>query len=153
MNPSSKISPAHLERAALVYIRQSSMRQVEENLESQDLQYQLAQRARALGWAEARIQIIDTTLGYARLYDGTLAADYYRAMNEVERQLELVERPPREVPSPGELIALLNSLRSGVLNESQVNIVQAIRDGILALARREREELAIKDVKELDLAV
>ena len=63
MNPSSKISPAHLDRAALVYIRQSSMRQVEENLESQDLQYQLAQRARALGWAEPRIQIIDDDLG------------------------------------------------------------------------------------------
>jgi DNA invertase Pin-like site-specific DNA recombinase len=63
MNPSSKITPAHLERVALVYIRQSSMRQVEENLESQDLQYQLAQRARSLGWAEARIQIIDDDLG------------------------------------------------------------------------------------------
>ncbi|MEW6405343.1 MAG: tyrosine-type recombinase/integrase, partial [Chloroflexota bacterium] len=30
---------------------------------------------------------IDTTLGYARLYDGTLAADYYSAMNRVEKQL------------------------------------------------------------------
>jgi len=63
MNPSSKITPAHLERTAVVYIRQSSMRQVEENLESQDLQYQLVQRARSLGWAEARIQIIDDDLG------------------------------------------------------------------------------------------
>lgn len=63
MNPSSKIQPAHLERTAVVYIRQSSMRQVEENLESQDLQYQLAQRARSFGWAEARTQIIDDDLG------------------------------------------------------------------------------------------
>lgn len=63
MNPSSKITAAHLERAAVVYIRQSSLRQMEENLESQDLQYQLAQRARSLGWAEARIQIIDDDLG------------------------------------------------------------------------------------------
>jgi DNA invertase Pin-like site-specific DNA recombinase len=63
MNPSSKITAAHLERAAVVYIRQSSLRQVEENLESQDLQYQLAQRAQTLGWSQARIQIIDDDLG------------------------------------------------------------------------------------------
>ncbi len=63
MSQSGKITPAHLERQAVVYIRQSSMRQVEENLESQDLQYQLAQRARSLGWAEVRIQVIDDDLG------------------------------------------------------------------------------------------
>lgn len=34
------------------------MGQVEENLESQDLQYQLAQRARSLGWAEERMEIV-----------------------------------------------------------------------------------------------
>lgn len=63
MNPSAKITPQHLQRLAYVYIRQSSLRQVEENLESQDLQYQLGQRARALGWPEASIVIIDDDLG------------------------------------------------------------------------------------------
>jgi DNA invertase Pin-like site-specific DNA recombinase len=63
MSQGSKIASAHLERQAVVYIRQSSMRQVEENLESQDLQYQLAQRAQSLGWAKARIQVIDDDLG------------------------------------------------------------------------------------------
>lgn len=63
MNPNPKITPQHLERSACVYIRQSSLRQVAENLESQDLQYQLAQRARSLGWREARIQVIDDDLG------------------------------------------------------------------------------------------
>ena len=63
MNANSKISPEHLERSAYVYIRQSSLHQVEENLESQDLQYQLVQRARNLGWAEQNIQIIDDDLG------------------------------------------------------------------------------------------
>ncbi len=80
---------------------------------------------------------IDTTLGYARLYDGTLAADYYRAMNEVEQQLELVERPPQDAPSLGELVALVDSLRSGTLNDSQSSAVQSLRDGLLALARHE----------------
>jgi hypothetical protein len=38
MNANSKITPERLARAAIVYIRQSSLHQVEENLESQDLQ-------------------------------------------------------------------------------------------------------------------
>ena len=63
MIPSSKITPQHVERNAYVYIRQSSMRQVEENLESQDLQYQLVQRARSLGWPEVRVVVIDDDLG------------------------------------------------------------------------------------------
>ena len=63
MKESSKITPQHLERQAYVYIRQSSMRQVEENLESQDLQYQLVQRARALGWPAAQVTVIDDDLG------------------------------------------------------------------------------------------
>ena len=55
MNPSSKITPAHLERQALVYIRQSSLRQVEENLESQDLQYQLVPTRPGPGVARDRV--------------------------------------------------------------------------------------------------
>ena len=44
----SKITPAHLERKAVVYLRQSSERQVLENKESQRLQYALADRSREL---------------------------------------------------------------------------------------------------------
>ncbi|MBU0493170.1 MAG: hypothetical protein KKA73_26855 [Chloroflexi bacterium] len=50
---------------------------------------------------------IDTTLGYARLYDGTLAADYYRAMGEVESRLALGEDTEAPPPSSGELLALV----------------------------------------------
>ena len=95
---------------------------------------------------------IDTTLGYAQLYNGTLATDYYRAMNEVEKQLELVERPPQDAPNLGELVALVDSLRSGTLNENQTSAVQSLRDGLLALARQEQQEYRMEDVKELVLA-
>ncbi len=88
-------------------------------------------------------------MGYARLYDGTLAADYYRAMHEVERQLDLVEKQPQAIPSPAELIALLDSLRSGTLNPSQSETVQAVRNGILAFARNDIKHTAIGDVKAL----
>ena len=49
---STKISPAHLQRAAYVYIRQSSGHQVRYHRESQRRQYVLAERARTLGFTE-----------------------------------------------------------------------------------------------------
>ena len=71
---------------------------------------------------------VDTTLGYARLYDGTVAADYYSAMNKVEQQLELPEDRMKEKPSLGQLIALTDSLRNGLLNPAQTEIVRALRE-------------------------
>jgi DNA invertase Pin-like site-specific DNA recombinase len=58
---SHKITAAHLARKAVVYLRQSSPKQVRENLESQRLQYALADRARALGFE--RVEIVDGDLG------------------------------------------------------------------------------------------
>ncbi len=77
---------------------------------------------------------IDTTLGYARLYDGTAAADYYRAMVQIESHLNLADEAPATPPSPGELVALVDSLRGGTLNQVQVETLQILRSGILALA-------------------
>jgi DNA invertase Pin-like site-specific DNA recombinase len=57
----NKINVEHLSRQACVYIRQSSPGQVQNNLESQRLQYALVDRARALGWQD--VQIIDEDLG------------------------------------------------------------------------------------------
>ncbi len=73
---------------------------------------------------------IDTTLGYARLYDGTLAADYYSAMHQIERQLSLPEDEQKEPPRIGELIALADALREGALNPAQTEIVRALRQGL-----------------------
>ena len=55
MNESLKVQPHHLERGAYLYIRQSSMRQVIENVESTKRQYALRGRAIALGWREDQI--------------------------------------------------------------------------------------------------
>jgi integrase/recombinase XerD len=76
---------------------------------------------------------LDTTLGYARLYDGTLAADYYRAMSQVERLFHLPESRHVPLSTPAELVALVDSLRRGTLNEKQRETVQALREGILSL--------------------
>jgi DNA invertase Pin-like site-specific DNA recombinase len=58
-----KIQPAHQHRLAVIYVRQSTLRQVEENHESRHRQYQLVERAHALGWPAARCMVIDDDLG------------------------------------------------------------------------------------------
>ena len=60
---SAKIRPTHQEGLALVYVRQSSTKQVEENIESTEMQYRLVDRAAAMGWSEDRIEVIDDDLG------------------------------------------------------------------------------------------
>jgi len=63
MKESLKVQPHHLERSAYLYIRQSSMRQVLENVESAKRQYALRGRAIALGWRDEQIIVIDNDQG------------------------------------------------------------------------------------------
>jgi len=63
MNESIKVQPHHLGRHAYLYIRQSSMRQVLDNVESGKRQYGLRARATALGWPDDRIVVIDCDQG------------------------------------------------------------------------------------------
>ncbi len=63
MISSELITPIHLERRAVVYIRQSSPQQVISHQESLRLQYNLKQRAVACGWPELAIDVIDSDLG------------------------------------------------------------------------------------------
>jgi hypothetical protein len=66
-----KIGPEHRDRAAIVYVRQSSRQQVLEHGESARLQYALVERAVALGWARSRVTVIDDELGVsAAVADG-----------------------------------------------------------------------------------
>jgi DNA invertase Pin-like site-specific DNA recombinase len=63
MSESLKVLPHHLERDAYLYIRQSSMRQVIENVESTKRQYALRARATTLGWPDDRVIVIDCDQG------------------------------------------------------------------------------------------
>jgi DNA invertase Pin-like site-specific DNA recombinase len=58
-----KIQSYHRDRLAIVYIRQSSLQQVERNNESTKLQYNLVDKAYALGWPANRVIVIDDDLG------------------------------------------------------------------------------------------
>jgi DNA invertase Pin-like site-specific DNA recombinase len=61
--PNDKIASRHLERLAVVYIRQSSMAQVHRNQESTKIQYSLAGKAQQLGWSHERVLTVDDDLG------------------------------------------------------------------------------------------
>jgi DNA invertase Pin-like site-specific DNA recombinase len=63
MNDSSKVKPNHTQRAAIVYIRQSSPAQVENHRESTARQYALVEKACQLGWAQEQVIVIDEDLG------------------------------------------------------------------------------------------
>jgi DNA invertase Pin-like site-specific DNA recombinase len=71
MDLSGKVQGRHLDRLAMVYVRQSTLRQVEQNQESTRLQYALVEHAQRLGWAQGRVEVIDDDLGRS----GASAAD------------------------------------------------------------------------------
>ena len=82
MSFSEKVQGRHQDRLALVYVRQSTLRQVEQNQESTRLQYALVERALQLGWARQRVEVIDDDLGRS----GTTTANrpgFQRLMTEV----------------------------------------------------------------------
>ena len=88
LNPTSgrvtcgKIESAHLEKLAVVYVRQSSPKQVLENRESTARQYAFADEAVALGWPRERVLIIDEDLGKsARTVEGR--SGFQRLVTEV----------------------------------------------------------------------
>jgi DNA invertase Pin-like site-specific DNA recombinase len=75
-----KIRPHHLERKALLYVRQSSAHQVLHNRESSALQYAMRDRLTALGWSE--IEVIDDDLGRSAA-GGVQRAGFERMVAEV----------------------------------------------------------------------
>ena len=77
-----KVGSEQLNREAYLYVRQSTLHQVAENTESTQRQYALRQRAKALGWPDDRIVVIDSDLGQS----GASAADregFQRLVTEV----------------------------------------------------------------------
>jgi DNA invertase Pin-like site-specific DNA recombinase len=82
LGSTSKIRDLHLNRLAMVYVRQSTPQQVLENRESRERQYALAQFAERLGWPAERVVVIDEDQGQS----GKTAAErsgFQRLMTEV----------------------------------------------------------------------
>src|SRR6478609_8320361 len=83
---SELVKPHHLRRRAMIYIRQSTPHQVLNNQESLRLQYALHGRARALGWHEADIEVIDSDLGTSGA-----ASDHRRGFKDLVARVTLGE--------------------------------------------------------------
>ena len=63
--PLSKVKDWHLQRKAVVYIRQSTPQQVLEHRESADRQYSLVYRAELLGWSPRSVEVVDEDQGHS----------------------------------------------------------------------------------------
>jgi DNA invertase Pin-like site-specific DNA recombinase len=79
---SEKIQPHHLQRKAVLYVRQSSAFQVHNNTESRNMQYAMRDRLRQLGWQE--IEVIDEDLGRSAA-GGVERIGFERMVAEAER--------------------------------------------------------------------
>src|SRR5213593_4925888 len=73
-----KLTSGHLERKAVISIRQSSPKQVREHLDSQLTQRTLVERAQSLGWYPDRIEVFDGDLGQSAT--GVQARDDFKAL-------------------------------------------------------------------------
>src|ERR1700745_4356936 len=78
---SPKIKPEHLARKAIVYLRQSSEKQVRQNLESQRLQYELAERIHSLGWQD--IEVVNSDLGCSAAVGSGTREGFERVLSAV----------------------------------------------------------------------
>jgi len=63
MTSDSKVQRPHLQRTAMIYVRQSTLAQVRQHTESTSRQYGLSSEAVRLGWTAAQVEVIDTDLG------------------------------------------------------------------------------------------
>jgi DNA invertase Pin-like site-specific DNA recombinase len=79
---SSKITKDHLDRLAIVYVRQSTLQQVQEHRESRARQYALVDHAVALGWAKDRVLLIDEDQAHSAT-SGEQRAGFERVLAEL----------------------------------------------------------------------
>ena len=71
----ARITAALVNRQAIIYLRQSTPSQVEQNVGSTARQYNLKDLAQAWGWSEDRIQVVDDDLGVSSAQAGKRLVD------------------------------------------------------------------------------
>lgn len=132
---SSKITAKHLERKAVVYVRQSSMRQVQENVESQRLQYALGDRARELGFGQ--VEVIDCDLGASASLGATRREGFDRLVSLVacgevglvlSREISRLSRTDRDFCQLVELCQIFDTL---IGDEAQVYDTSLLDDQLV----------------------
>jgi DNA invertase Pin-like site-specific DNA recombinase len=168
----SKVQPRHVKRNAYLYVRQSTLRQVFENTESTKRQYDLRERAVALGWRLDQVTTIDSDLGLS----GASAVDregFQRLVSEVSMgragivmglEVSRLARNSTDWHRLLEICALADTLildedgvydpahfndrlllgLKGTMSEAELHILRArLRGGIINKARRGELEIRL----------
>ena len=118
---SDKVRPHHLQRKALLYVRQSSAHQVLHKRESSALQYAMRDRLTALGWSE--IEVIDDDLGRSAA-GNVQRAGFERMVAQVCRVVDtvLIDQETVYAPRHGNDRLLLGL--KGSLNEYELDLLR-----------------------------
>ena len=168
----SKVGREHLQRVAFLYVRQSTPRQVLENVESTKRQYALRDRAVALGWPMERIHVIDNdqgrtgaqaqgregfqrlvsevAMGHAGIVMGLEVSRLARNNADWHRLIELCAMTTclildeEAVYDPAQFNDRLLLGLKGTMSEAELHIIKArLRGGILNKARRGELEMRL----------
>jgi len=146
---SPKVQLSHLERKAIVYVRQSSLYQVEHNLESQRRQYDFSEQAIRLGWSAEQIVIIDddqaktATLPQNRLGFSRIVAAVGRSEVGVVMSLE-ASRLARNSPDWHNLIFMCRYTNTLIADETGVYDPSASTDRMVLGIRGQMSEIEIE---------
>jgi DNA invertase Pin-like site-specific DNA recombinase len=169
---SNKVQPRHLKRNAYLYVRQSTLRQVFENVESGKRQYDLRQRAIALGWRPEQVVVIDKDTGQSAEFSADregfqrLSAEVSLGRAGVVMGLEVsrLARNSSDWHRLLEICALADTLildedgiydpshfndrlllgLKGTMSEAELHVLRArLRGGILNKARRGELEIRL----------
>ena len=108
-----KIQGRHHERLAVVYVRQSTIQQVQQHQESTQVQYGLVHLAKRLGWPRERILVVDDDLGVS----GASAEGrpgFQRLLSEVA--LEGPELPPENARAMPAAFSAAMSVSNSVMH-------------------------------------
>src|SRR5216684_1384041 len=122
-----KIGPQHRARKAVLYVRQSSVHQVQHNRESQGLQYAMRDRLLQLGWSQ--VEVIDEDLGCSAA-GGTLRSRFARNSRDWQQLVEmcrvvdtlLIDQEAIYAPRQGNDRLLLGL--KGSLNEYELDLLR-----------------------------
>ena len=167
----SKIAASHLHRDAYLYVRQSTVRQVFENVESRERQYALRQRAVALGWPLEHVVVVDDDQGQSGA--STQREGFQRLVTEVSMgraglvlglEVSRLARNSVDWQRLLEICALTDTLildedgvynpanfndrlllgLKGTMSEAELHVIRArLRGGMLNKARRGELRIAL----------
>jgi DNA invertase Pin-like site-specific DNA recombinase len=151
MNAESKVTAEHLQRAAYLYIRQSTLRQVVENTESTERQYALRRRALVLGWPGASAGgregfqrlVAEVGLGQAGIVMGLEVSRLARNCADWHRLLELCALThclildEDGLYDPGHYNDRLLLGLKGTMSEAELHLIRArMIGGVISKAQR-----------------